>query len=88
MKEICFTAHALKRLRDRKATKDEVEETIKTSKWENEREGRKSASKIFKFRETHFGRYYDSKEVVPVFKEENDKIVVITVYTFFSQRRM
>jgi hypothetical protein len=25
---------------------------------------------------------------MPIFKEENDKIVVITVYTFFSQKEV
>lgn len=68
MKEIYFTRHALKQLEDRKATEDEVKETIRNSKWKTEREGRMSASKIFKFEKEHFDRYYASKIVMPVFK--------------------
>lgn len=85
MKEIYFTKHALKQLKNRKATKYEVKETIKSSKWETEREERMSASKIFKFEKEHYGRYYASKVVMPIFKKENDKIIVITVYTFFTK---
>ena len=45
-----------------------------------------SASRAFPFNAEHYGRVYKTKEVTPIFVEEADRIVIITVYTFFSQR--
>jgi hypothetical protein len=86
-KPIYFTHHALEQMKERQATENEVIETIRNSKWVSAEKGRLTASKLFPFQREHYGRYYASKEVVPVFTEEIERIVVITVYTFFSQRR-
>jgi len=39
------------------------------------------------FKGEHYGRYYETKQINPIFVEEGDRIVVIAVYTFYSQRR-
>ncbi len=73
-------------MHSRKAFKEEVETAIRKSVWKPAEEGRLTASFVFSFGAEHFGRYYSTKEVVPIFVEEKDRIVVITVYTFFSQK--
>lgn len=75
-------------MRARRATVEEVEIVIRTAAWQSAEHGRQTAAKVFPFRQEHFGRFYESKEVVPVFVEEPERIVVITVYTFFSQREV
>lgn len=85
-KPIHFMPHAEDQMKERKAAKEEVIETIRTQKWHPAEKGRQTASKTFLFKQEHYGRYYESKEVVPIFIEEESRIAVITVYTFFSQR--
>lgn len=86
-KPIYFTKHALAQMHSREASKEEVENVIQKSSWELAEKGRFTAFLSFPFNAEHFGRYYGIKEVVPIFVEEKDRIVVITVYTFFSQRK-
>ena len=40
--------------------------------------------KVFPFDREWNGRGYASKEVRPIFVEEADEIVVVTVYTYYS----
>ena len=87
-KPIYFTLHARRQMQARNTTTEEVEAVIRTAPWKLGERGRYSASKVFPFRRQHFGRFYTAKEVVPIFVEESDRIVVITVYTFFSQREV
>ena len=87
-KTIHFTRHARDQMRARQATAEEVEAAILTAPWQSAERARHTASRTFPFRREHFGRFYAAKEVVPVFVEESERIVVITVYTFFSQREV
>ena len=88
MKKITFTLHAQLQAAERKATLDEIKETIQTAQWEKAEQGRLTCTKTFVFRDEHYGRYYESKDVVPIFVDEVTEIVVITVYTFFSQKEV
>ena len=47
------------------------------------REGRIWCRLNFEFKGAWQGRYYAIKQVAPVIVEEPDRIVVVTVYTFF-----
>ena len=87
-KRIHFTAHAREQMLARRATAEETEAVIRSAPWQPAEHGRQTAAMVFPFRQEHFGRYYECKEVVPVFVEEPERIVVITVYTFFSQREV
>jgi len=88
MKPIYFTKHARLQMEARNASAEEIEIAIRQSPWKPAEKGRYFASFCFSFNAEHFGRYYKTKEVVPIFVEETDRIVVITVYTFFSQREV
>ena len=65
-------------------TEAEVEETIRESRWEPAELGRMECRKVFPFDREWNGRGYASKEVRPIFVEEADEIVVVTVYTYYS----
>lgn len=86
-KLIYFTRHAKEQMKERKTTTEEVEAVIRTTRWQKAEKGRMTASLTFPFNTEHYGRFYQAKEVVPIFIEESERIVVITVYTFFSQRK-
>jgi len=73
---------------ERKASEGEVKQVIQSAEWQSAEKGRHSASLAFPFNTEHYGRFYTTKEVVPIFVKEADQIMVITVYTFFSQRRI
>ena len=88
MKPIYFTDHAKRQMAARKASDKEVRQVIQGAEWQSAEKGRHSASLAFPFKAKHYGRFYTTKEVVPVFAEEANRIIVITVYTFFSQRRI
>ena len=86
MKPIYFTKHASKQMKSRGASDEEVIKVIQSTTWQPAEKERLTASLSFPFNSEHYGRFYASKEVVPIFVEERDRIVVITVYTFFSQK--
>jgi hypothetical protein len=86
-KPIYFTKHAREQMRARNAAEEEVIEAIKMSDWQPAEMGRLTTSRVFPFNSEHYGRYYGFKEVISIFVEEKDRIVVITVYTYFFQRR-
>jgi len=51
--------------------------------WSPAKKDRLTCAMAFPFEAEH----YRSKNVVPIFVEEQEEIVVITVYTFFHKKR-
>ena len=84
MKAIRLSSHASSYIVSRGFTEAEVEETIRESRWEPAELGRMECRKVFPFDREWNGRVYASKVVRPVFVEEADEIVVVTVYTYYS----
>jgi hypothetical protein len=70
-------------LQFRGATDGEVTETIKTAPWHPAENGRSDCRKDFVFNATWNGKYYTSKQVRPIFVEEHQEIVVVTVYVYY-----
>ena len=83
MKTIGFSNHALEQMPDRGATREEVELTIRAGERTLAKGGRSTFRKNFSFQRVWKGRYYEIKQVMPVVVEESDRIVVVTVYTFY-----
>ena len=48
--------------------------------------GKYTCIKSFTYEKERYGRWYRCKDVMPIFADEEMEIVVITVYTFFSQK--
>jgi hypothetical protein len=83
MKPIRLTKHAGGYLGSRGFTLAEVEEAIRTSVWGPADLGRLECHKDFPFNADWNGLRYATKQVRPVFVDEPDEIVVITVYTYY-----
>ena len=61
----------------------EVEEAIRTKEWQPAELGRLECSKDFHFGRDWNGKMYGTKQVRPVFVDEPEEIVVVTVYTYY-----
>ncbi len=83
MKPIRLSGHALSYTDKRGYTVAEVEETIQTSPWEAAELGRLQCRKSFPFNRKWNKKVYATKQVRPIFVEEPDEIVVVTVYTYY-----
>ncbi|TAK62719.1 MAG: hypothetical protein EPO24_04715 [Bacteroidetes bacterium] len=81
-KTIRLSAHAASYIPKRGFTVEEVEETIRTSEWEPAELRRVQSKKNFPFHNLWNGHYYETKQVHPIFVEE-DEIIVITVLTYY-----
>lgn len=83
MKPIRLSKHASGYIVSRGFTVAEVEEAIRTGPWAATELGRLDCRKDFAFARDWNGKVYATKQVRPVFVDERDEIVVITVYTYY-----
>ena len=83
MKNIRLTRHAREQCLERGASEAEIKEAIEKGSQEPAKHGRKIYKYNFAFDSNWHGKRYAIKQVVPVVKEEDREIVVITVYTFY-----
>ena len=83
MKPIRFSKHALSYIASRGFTTAEVEEAIRTCPWNAAELGRLDCRKDFARGRDWNGKVYATKQVRPVFVDETEEIVVITVYTYY-----
>jgi hypothetical protein len=83
MKPIRFSAHALSYTWKRGFTEAEVQEAIRSSPWEPAELGRLECRMNFTFGRQWNGKVYQTKQVKPIFAEEADEILVVTVYTYY-----
>ena len=79
MKPVRLSAHALSYITKRGFTVDEVEDAIRSGRWEPAELGRMQCRKIFPFNGQWNKKLYANKEVRPIFVEETDEILVVTV---------
>ena len=85
MKPVVFTLHARQEMVERSATDAEVIGAIRDGPWHSARSGRYRTTKWYPFRQTNRGRFYAGKDVQPIFADESDQIVVVTVYVYLNQ---
>lgn len=82
-KPIEFSGHAAQQMSFRGATAAEVIEAIRTMPWLPVEGGRLECRKDFAFSSVWNRKHYVTKQVRPVFAEEPDRIVVVTVYVYY-----
>jgi len=82
-KPIRLSGHALHQLARRGVSEDEVVETIRTSPWQPAELDRLECRMDFSFRREWNGKFYETKQVRPIFVEDADEIVVVTVYSYY-----
>ena len=81
--KLVFSSHAKDQLADRGTNEAEVAETVREGERQSAKHGRISFRKNFPFEKEWKGRYYSSKQVMPIVAEESDRLVVVTVYVFY-----
>ena len=84
MKPIRLSGHARQQLAYRGASEGEVVEAIRTADWAPAELGRLECRKDVAFGAEWHGKRYATKQVRPIFVEEEDEIVVVTVYVYYS----
>lgn len=82
-KPIVFTKHALQRMRERGAREEDVRHAIRIGQREPAQGGLFLYRLNVEFKREWDGRYYNIQQVVPIVAEEEDRVVVVTVYTFY-----
>lgn len=82
MKPIVFTFHARQRMKDRGTDEEHIIEAIRGGEQEPTRSGRVMCRLNLEFKREWDGVYYPIQQVAPVIVEEDEQIVVVTVYTF------
>ena len=82
-KPIRLSQHAKEQAKYRGCTEEEVKEAIQTSQREPAELGRLQCRKDFVFNKIWNDKEYQTKQVKPIFMEQKDEIVVITVYIYY-----
>lgn len=82
-KPVRLSGHALQQIRFRGATEQEVTQAIQDASWTPAEHGRMECRMDFAFNRTWNTRQYATKQVRPIFVEELQEIVVITVYVYY-----
>jgi hypothetical protein len=83
MKPIIFTLHAKLKAAQRGCLEEEVKTTILTQAWELNEMQKFECRMNFEFNNIWNKNFYTTKQVRPIFVEEETQIVVITVYTYY-----
>jgi hypothetical protein len=80
---IAFSDHARAYVPIRGYELAEAEQAIKESTWQPAERNRIEARSDFLYRSEWNGKFYETKQVRPIFVVEGDTITVITVYTYY-----
>ena len=83
MKTIRLSGHAQEQLLRRGVSEMEVADAIRSVPWQAGELGRQECRKNFSFGDLWNGRFYETKQVRPIFVDEPDAIVVVTVYSYY-----
>ena len=83
MKPIRLSGHARENMLFRGSQEQEVIEAIQTMPWAPAEQGRFECRKDFVYNQDWNGKFYATKQVRPIFAEEADEIVVVTVYVYY-----
>ena len=82
-KPIRLSGHASERLAFRGTTAQEVADAIRTETWQPTELSRLECRKEFVFAGEWNGKHFSTKQVRPIFVDEPDEIVVVTVYVYY-----
>ena len=83
MKPIAITNHARHRMWDRGAREEDVVLAIRTGQKEPAQRGLHLYRLNLQYHREWDGKYYAVQQVAAVVAEESDRMVVVTVYTFY-----
>lgn len=83
MKPIRLSQHARDQMHHRGTTEQEVTQAIRTAPWVPAELGRLECRKDFAYGRDWNGKFYARKQVRPVFVDEPEEIIVVTVYVYY-----
>jgi hypothetical protein len=83
MPDIVVSRHAGEQMALRGVTETEITRAIEEGEAAPAHSGRTAFRKNFPFRSQWKGRYYETKQVMPIVVQEGDTITVVTVYAFY-----
>lgn len=71
-------------MRNRGANEAEIFEVIRTTPWQPADQAKRlECRQNFEYNEVWNGKFYTTKQIRPIFVDEADEIVVVTVYVYF-----
>lgn len=82
-KPLRLSQHAKEQIERRGCSEEEIRETIQSSQWEKAELDRMQCKKDFTFNKIWNDKEYKTKQVKPIFTEEKNEIVVVTVYVYY-----
>jgi hypothetical protein len=82
-KPVRLSGHAYSQLARRGVSEEEVIEAIQIASWQAAELGRLECRKDFHYGGEWNGKVYETKQVRPIFVEEADEIIVVTVYSYY-----
>ncbi|MCL5105564.1 MAG: hypothetical protein M1133_15830 [Armatimonadetes bacterium] len=82
-KAIRLSRHASDNAFHRGATEQEIGTCIRTARWEQAESDRLECRMNIPYNGDWNGKVYATKQVRPIFVEEKDEIVVVTVYVYY-----
>ncbi|MGB7553655.1 MAG: DUF4258 domain-containing protein [Candidatus Korobacteraceae bacterium] len=80
---ITLSGHARQQIQFRGSSEQEVVEAIRSGDWRPAGGGRFECRQDFPFNSVWNKTVYATKQVRPIFVEESNEIVVITVYVYY-----
>jgi hypothetical protein len=83
VKPIRLSGHARERIDSRGATQEEVADTIRTAPRKLAAGGRLECQRDFSYGWEWNGKVYGTKRVGPIFVDETNEILVVTVYVYY-----
>ena len=83
MKPIRLSAHALSYTDIRGFSVADVEQAFRTRPWQAAELGRLQCRMDLRFGQDWNRKFYETRQVRPVFVEKAEEIVVVTVYTYY-----
>jgi len=82
-KSIRLSEHAKRQLEYRGATEEEVFDAIRSEPWGSGGLGRLECRKNYGFNAEWNKKYYSTRQVRPIFVDDPEEIVVVTVYVYY-----
>ena len=82
-KSIRLSEHAKRQLKHRGATEEEVFDAIRSEPRGSAEPGRLDCRKNYSFNAEWNKKYYSTRQVRPIFVDEPEEIVIVTVYVYY-----
>ena len=83
LRKIVFSQHALEQMKERGASKEDIEIAIGGGEKSEAKKGRKSFRYNFQYNKKWADKYFAIKQVMPIVLEHSQEYIVITVYVFY-----